>query len=60
MKPPRFDYADPRTLGEAVALLQQHEGEAKLLSGGQVLSEQSLRAMTDFGTGEDHDGYGLG
>jgi len=37
MKPPRFDYADPRTLGEAVALLQQHEGEAKLLSGGQSL-----------------------
>jgi carbon-monoxide dehydrogenase medium subunit len=37
MKPPRFDYADPRTLGEAVALLAQHEGEAKLLSGGQSL-----------------------
>jgi carbon-monoxide dehydrogenase medium subunit len=37
MKPPRFDYAAPRTLGEAVALLQQHEGEAKLLSGGQSL-----------------------
>ena len=37
MKPPRFDYADPRTLGEAVALMQQHEGEAKLLSGGQSL-----------------------
>jgi len=37
MKPPRFDYADPRTLGEAVALLEQHEGEAKLLSGGQSL-----------------------
>src|SRR4249919_3081759 len=37
MKPPRFDYADPRTLGEAVALLEQHGGEAKLLSGGQSL-----------------------
>ena len=37
MKPPRFDYAAPRTLGEAVSLLQQHEGEAKLLSGGQSL-----------------------
>lgn len=37
MKPPRFDYADPRTLGEAVGLLGQHEGEAKLLSGGQSL-----------------------
>jgi carbon-monoxide dehydrogenase medium subunit len=37
MKPPRFDYAAPRTLAEAVALLEQHEGEAKLLSGGQSL-----------------------
>ena len=37
MKPPRFDYAAPRTLGEAVSLLEQHDGEAKLLSGGQSL-----------------------
>jgi len=37
MKPPLFDYADPRTVGEAVALLQRHEGEAKVLSGGQSL-----------------------
>ena len=37
MKPPRFDYAAPRTLAEAVSLLEQHEGEAKLLSGGQSL-----------------------
>jgi carbon-monoxide dehydrogenase medium subunit len=37
MKPPPFDYADPRTLGEAVGLLERHEGEAKVLSGGQSL-----------------------
>src|SRR4030095_2435081 len=37
MKPPRFDYAAQRTLGEAVSLLEQHDGEAKLLSGGQSL-----------------------
>src|SRR4030095_9984870 len=37
MKPPRFAYAAPRTLGEAVSLLEQHDGEAKLLSGGQSL-----------------------
>ena len=37
MKPPAFDYADPRTLPEAVALLQEREGDAKILSGGQSL-----------------------
>ncbi len=37
MKPPSFDYAAPKTVGEAVALLQQHEGEAKILAGGQSL-----------------------
>jgi len=37
MKPPRFDYACPATLGEAVALLAAHHGEAKPLAGGQSL-----------------------
>ncbi|MFN8544463.1 MAG: xanthine dehydrogenase family protein subunit M [Candidatus Binatia bacterium] len=37
MKPARFDYADPTTLGEVIALLRQHDGEAKLLAGGQSL-----------------------
>jgi CO/xanthine dehydrogenase FAD-binding subunit len=37
MKPPSFDYAAPKTLDEAVALLGQHEGEAKILAGGQSL-----------------------
>jgi CO/xanthine dehydrogenase FAD-binding subunit len=37
MKPPSFDYADPKTLGEAVSLLEAHAGEAKILSGGQSL-----------------------
>jgi CO/xanthine dehydrogenase FAD-binding subunit len=37
MKPPPFDYADPRTVAEAVSLLARHEGEAKILSGGQSL-----------------------
>lgn len=31
-----------------------------LLFGGELLSEESLLAMTDFGVGEDYDGYGLG
>jgi CO/xanthine dehydrogenase FAD-binding subunit len=37
MKPPAFDYAAPTTLAEAIALLVQHEGDAKVLSGGQSL-----------------------
>ena len=37
MKPPPFDYVAPATVGEAVSLLAQHEGEAKVLAGGQSL-----------------------
>ncbi|HWI61728.1 MAG TPA: xanthine dehydrogenase family protein subunit M [Symbiobacteriaceae bacterium] len=37
MKPARFEYRDPATLEEALALLRQHGDEAKLLAGGQSL-----------------------
>ncbi len=37
MIPASFDYHAPQTLEEAVALLQQHRDEAKVLSGGQSL-----------------------
>jgi len=37
MKLPPFDYACPKTLSEAVALLASHDGEAKPLAGGQSL-----------------------
>ncbi|MDI3340904.1 MAG: xanthine dehydrogenase family protein subunit M [Sphaerobacter sp.] len=37
MKPPSFDYFDPTTLDEAVALLAQHGSDAKVLAGGQSL-----------------------
>src|ERR1043166_2857242 len=37
MKPPSFEYAAPKTVDEAVALLSQHEGDAKILAGGQSL-----------------------
>lgn len=37
MIPSTFDYVAPGTLDEAVALLRAHEGEAKVLSGGQSL-----------------------
>jgi aerobic carbon-monoxide dehydrogenase medium subunit len=37
MKLPSFDYACPATIGEAVALLAAHGGDAKPIAGGQSL-----------------------
>jgi carbon-monoxide dehydrogenase medium subunit len=37
MKLPSFDYTCPATIGEAVALLAAHGGEAKPIAGGQSL-----------------------
>ncbi|MCA9900025.1 MAG: xanthine dehydrogenase family protein subunit M [Ardenticatenaceae bacterium] len=37
MIPGEFDYHSPKSLQEAVALLQQHGDDAKLLAGGQSL-----------------------
>ncbi len=37
MIPAKFDYAAPKTLDEAVALLAQHPDEAKILAGGHSL-----------------------
>lgn len=37
MKPAPFEYADPGTVSEVISLLKQHEGEAKILAGGQSL-----------------------
>lgn len=37
MKPAAFEYADPETLEEALALLQEHGADAKVLAGGQSL-----------------------
>ena len=37
MKPPKFDYAAPATLDEALQLLAAHDGDAKPLAGGQSL-----------------------
>jgi len=37
MKPARFDYVAPATVGEAVSSLDSYEGEAKVLAGGQSL-----------------------
>ena len=37
MKPAPFEYAAPRSIGEALALLRTQDGEAKILAGGQSL-----------------------
>ena len=37
MIPSAFDYAAPTSLDEAIALLHLHDGDAKILSGGQSL-----------------------
>jgi carbon-monoxide dehydrogenase medium subunit len=37
VKPARFDYYDPTSVDEVLALLQQYGDEAKLLAGGQSL-----------------------
>jgi len=37
MIPPAFEYLRPKTIPEAIAFLQQHGDEAKILSGGQSL-----------------------
>lgn len=37
MKPPPFEYHDPTSLDEALALLRRYGGEAKILAGGQSL-----------------------
>ncbi len=37
MKPAPFEYAAPDTLEEAISLLEENEGDAKVLSGGQSL-----------------------
>jgi CO/xanthine dehydrogenase FAD-binding subunit len=37
VKPVKFDYHAPTSLGEAVALLQRYGGDAKILAGGQSL-----------------------
>ena len=37
MKPAKFDYYDPTNLDEALILLDTHQGDGKLLAGGQSL-----------------------
>lgn len=47
MIPAQFDYLAPQTLDEAVALLSQHQDEAKILAGGHsLIPAMKLRLAT--------------
>ena len=47
MKPAKFDYHAPATLDQAIALLQEYNGEARLLAGGQsLLPMMNFRLVT--------------
>ena len=37
MKPAKFEYHAPASVGEALAILQRYDGEARVLAGGQSL-----------------------
>jgi aerobic carbon-monoxide dehydrogenase medium subunit len=37
VKPARFDYHSPTSIDQALSILQRHQGEARLLAGGQSL-----------------------
>ena len=37
MKPAKFEYHAPVSVGEALAILERYDGEARLLAGGQSL-----------------------
>ena len=37
MKPAKFEYHAPASVGEALAILERYDGEARLLAGGQSL-----------------------
>jgi carbon-monoxide dehydrogenase medium subunit len=46
MKPAPFKYVQPKTIHEAISLLSQHDGFAKVLAGGQTLGPMmSLRLV---------------
>jgi CO/xanthine dehydrogenase FAD-binding subunit len=69
MKPARFDYYAPQSLGEALALLEKFASDARVLAGGQSLVPlmnmrlASPREIIDINKVaaldyiEEHDGY---
>ncbi|HEY7833564.1 MAG TPA: xanthine dehydrogenase family protein subunit M [Ktedonobacterales bacterium] len=49
MIPDKFEYAAPATLPEAIALLEAHPDEAKLLAGGQSLIPLMKLRLSNYG-----------
>lgn len=58
MKPARFEYCDPRTLDEAVAVLAERADDAKLLAGGQSLMPVLNMRLSRTGLLVDLNGVG--
>jgi carbon-monoxide dehydrogenase medium subunit len=48
VKPSRFEYHAPSTVGEAVALLDEHGFDAKILAGGQSLVPMMSLRLASF------------
>ena len=69
MFPASFDYVRARSLDEAVAVLAEHDGEARVLAGGQSLIPAmrfrlarppvlvDINGLTDLGYLEEREGY---
>lgn len=49
MYPQSFEYVSPASLDEAIDFLSSHEGEAKILSGGQSLIPLLKMRLSSFG-----------
>ncbi len=58
MKPAKFDYFDPSSLPEALALLGQYGDEAKILAGGQSLMPLMNMRLARPGVVVDINGIG--
>lgn len=48
MYPQPFEYVSPKSLNEAISFLKDHEGDAKILSGGQSLIPLLKTRLTSF------------
>ena len=58
MKPPKFRYFAPQSVGEALALLAEHADEARVLAGGQSLVPLMNMRLVHPGVLVDINGIG--
>ena len=59
MIPPSFEYLAPKTILDAVALLQKHGDEAKILAGGHSLIPAMRLRLAEPGYLIDISGIGV-